>query len=65
MRRAMRALHRWPWPRNRNKPMPQTAALARDVAPGRYPIDEFLAAIAGIEAAQRPGKMRSFVPQRT
>jgi FAD/FMN-containing dehydrogenase len=29
--------------------MPQTAALARDAAPGRYPIDEFLAAIAGIE----------------
>jgi FAD/FMN-containing dehydrogenase len=30
--------------------MPQTAALARDVPPGRYPIGEFLAAIAGIEA---------------
>ena len=30
--------------------MPQTAVLARDTAPGRYPIDEFLAAIAGIEA---------------
>jgi len=58
--------------------MPQTAALARDIAPGRYPIGEFLAAIAGIEATtvldmaasnkiewQKPGKMRSFVPQRT
>jgi hypothetical protein len=29
--------------------MPETAALARDAALGRYPIDEFLAAIAGIE----------------
>src|SRR5258705_13622765 len=48
MRRAMRALHRRPW--RRNKPMPQTAALARDTAPGRYPIGEFLAAIFGIEA---------------
>jgi len=58
--------------------MPQTAALARNAAPGLYPIDEFLAAITGIEATtvldmaasnkiewQRPGKMRSFVPQRT
>src|SRR5258708_9193636 len=29
--------------------MPQTAALARNVPPGRYPTGEFLAAIAGIE----------------
>jgi hypothetical protein len=30
--------------------MPETAALARDAALGRYPIAEFLAAIAGIDA---------------
>jgi FAD/FMN-containing dehydrogenase len=30
--------------------MPQTAALARDLSPGRYSIDAFMAAIAGIEA---------------
>jgi FAD/FMN-containing dehydrogenase len=30
--------------------MPQISALARDVPPGRYPIDKFLAAIAGIES---------------
>jgi len=54
--------------------MPQTAALARNAAPGRYPIGEFLATIAGIEATTgqlsfkhkvdplgllNPGKMRT------